>query len=277
MSSRCASRAAWRWIWALVMLRSTGLGRRRPAGRYRFCAHDGGCAICSASVVTTRRSAICRGRRRFSREPCGPAAVRNIFWMHDVATGRHWLEKWARRTRPDLVLCNSDYTAATLPRLYPQAPHELLRYPVALRLADGDPARRTALRRHFATPEDAILIVQVSRIQPWKGHLVHLAAIGPGARGAGMGVLDRRWRAAASGRAISRYQGARRRIGIANRARFAVSARMSLNCSARRISIVSRTRTRALGIVFIEAPAAGLPVVTAGLGGALEIVDSTCG
>jgi glycosyltransferase involved in cell wall biosynthesis len=202
-----------------------------------------------------------------------------IFWMHDVATGRHWLEKWARRTRPDLVLCNSDYTAATLPRLYPQAPHELLRYPVALTAAPRDPARRTALRRHFATPEDAIVIVQASRIQPWKGHLVHLAALGR-LRAAPRWVcwivggaqqrLDAQHLAVLKARAEE--------LGIADRVRFC-GERTDVPelLGAADIYCQPNLGAEPFGIVFIEALAAGLPIVTAELGGAAEIVDSTCG
>src|SRR5207245_8026486 len=53
------------------------------------------------------------------------ARVPLIFWMHDAASGRHWVERWARWTQPDLVLCNSSYTASTLPRLYRHAPDEV--------------------------------------------------------------------------------------------------------------------------------------------------------
>ena len=41
-----------------------------------------------------------------------------VFWMHAPAEGRHWLERWARRTTPDLVVCNSRFTAESAKSLY---------------------------------------------------------------------------------------------------------------------------------------------------------------
>ena len=58
------------------------------------------------------------------------AGVRNIFWMHGPATGRHWVERWAARTPPALAICNSHFTAATLPHLFPDTVSEVLYCPV---------------------------------------------------------------------------------------------------------------------------------------------------
>src|SRR5438445_946669 len=42
-----------------------------------------------------------------------------VYWAHDVPTGHHWLERWARRTTPDLVLANSRFTQAAMANLFP--------------------------------------------------------------------------------------------------------------------------------------------------------------
>ncbi|MGO9264251.1 MAG: glycosyltransferase family 4 protein [Candidatus Binataceae bacterium] len=201
-----------------------------------------------------------------------------IFWMHEAATGhRHWLERWARRTRPDFVVCNSDYTAATLPRLYPCAPHEVMYPPVAL--APGDAARRNALRRHLGTPADAIVIMQVSRVQPGKGHFVHLEALSrlrdlPGWVCWIVGGAQRR----ADAQLLAALAARAAELGIADRVRFC-GERTDVPdlLSAADIFCQPNTRAEPFGIVFVEALGAGLPVVTAGVGGALEIVDSSCG
>jgi glycosyltransferase involved in cell wall biosynthesis len=201
-----------------------------------------------------------------------------IFWMHEAATGRcHWLERWARRTRPDFVVCNSNYTAATLPRLYPCAPHEVIYPPVAL--TPGDATRRIALRRHLGAPADTIVIIQTSRIQPGKGHFVHLEALSrlcdlPGwvcwIVGGAQRSTDARLLAALSARATE--------LGIADRVRFCGERTDVLDLlSAADIFCQPNTRAEPFGIAFVEALGAGLPVVTAGVGGALEIVDSSCG
>ena len=34
-----------------------------------------------------------------------------VLWVHMASDGRHWLERLCRLTRPDLALCNSQFTA----------------------------------------------------------------------------------------------------------------------------------------------------------------------
>src|SRR5687768_4736977 len=49
----------------------------------------------------------------------GPVAQRNriavVLWMH-MASSRHWLDRLAWRVRPATVVCNSRFTASTLPK-----------------------------------------------------------------------------------------------------------------------------------------------------------------
>ena len=33
-----------------------------------------------------------------------------VLWCHDIPNGKHWLERLAKRVRPDLVIANSFYT-----------------------------------------------------------------------------------------------------------------------------------------------------------------------
>src|SRR5919108_6680777 len=49
-----------------------------------------------------------------------------VFWLHNSANGRHWLDRWAQRTIPDLMLCNSEFTAVMSRDFQPQAPKEVL-------------------------------------------------------------------------------------------------------------------------------------------------------
>lgn len=203
-----------------------------------------------------------------------------LFWMHEAAVGRrHWLERWARRTRPDLVVCNSHYTASTLPRLYPRAPHAVLYPPVALTPGSRDPARRVAVRRALDTPADAVVIVQVSRIQPGKGHRAHLEALGRlrGLRGWVCWIVGgARWRTDLRLRAVLAARAAE--LGIAERVRFC-GERVDVPdlLGAADIFCQPNTYAEPFGIAFVEALGAGLPVITTGRGGAAEIVDSSCG
>lgn len=203
-----------------------------------------------------------------------------IFWMHDAANGRHWVERCAQRVTPALVLCNSDYTASTLPRLYPQAPpHEVLYYPVMqpeIRLGADD---RRNLRAEFDTPQDATVIVQASRMEAWKGHRLHLEALAH-LRDMPEWIC---WIAGGPQRpAEEEYFNTLRadaaRLGIAERIRFC-GQRSDVARMLRAADIFCQPNTgpEPFGIVFIEALYAQLPVVTTAMGGPQEIVNDSCG
>jgi hypothetical protein len=71
-----------------------------------------------------------------------------VFWVHDAAVGRHWTERWAKRTEPDLAICNSHYTASTLSSIYAGVPVSVVYAPV-----DVSPARLTLLERNAVRAE----------------------------------------------------------------------------------------------------------------------------
>ena len=100
-----------------------------------------------------------------------------VFWLHDAISGGHWLERWAARTLPDLALCNSQFTATLLPMIYPSVPVEVIYCPVALPQSRCSPSERLRLREEFDTIPQATVIIQVSRMEKWKGHGVHLNAL----------------------------------------------------------------------------------------------------
>jgi glycosyltransferase involved in cell wall biosynthesis len=68
------------------------------------------------------------------------------------------------------------------------------------------------------------------------------------------------------------------RKGISDRVRFAGERRdVAAILRAADIYCQPNVGPEAFGISLVEAPAAGLPIVTSALGGALEIVDERCG
>ncbi len=206
------------------------------------------------------------------------ASVPLILWMHDIAHGRHWVERWAARTRPDRVICNSRHTASTLPRLYPDVPYEILHAPVEMDRVALDEASRRALRVTLGTSEDAVVIVQASRFEGWKGHRDHIEALRclkdvPGWECWMVGGAQRpkeqqylqelKWRVA--------------ELGLDGRVRF-WGQRSDIPSLLRAADIYCQPNTEAepFGIIFAEAMAASLPIVTTAPGGAAALVDQSC-
>jgi glycosyltransferase involved in cell wall biosynthesis len=203
------------------------------------------------------------------------------FWVHmgltKMATSELWSFWLARFTRPDLAICDSLYTMSTLPSLYPNVDAHVLYYPVsASEQADNS---RDELRRQFgATPDDKV-IIQTSRLEPWKGHRLHLHALArlrdlPGwvcwMTGGAQRPKEQTY--------LRELQDLADKLGIQDRVRF-LGQRSDVPQLLRAADIHCQPNTgpEPFGIAFVEALYAGIPVVTTALGGALEIVDETCG
>jgi len=218
-----------------------------------------------------------------------PAGAASIFWLHDVAAGRHWLERWASRVVPDGAICDSRFTAATLPLIYPQLPQlpqlpqarvpsEVVYYPVAP--APGvSHSDRAAMRAELGVTAEAVVVIQVSRMEEWKGHRLHLKAL---ARLASVpqwtcwmvGGAQRPHEA----RYLESLRAEAAALGIGSRVNFlGQRSDVARLLAAADVHCQPNTGPEPFGITFIEALYAGLPVVTTSIGGALEIVDGSCG
>lgn len=216
---------------------------------------------------------------------CGPVVKRAgrplVFWMHDRAGGTHWAERQARRTAPELALVNSYATAETLPHLFPSARHAVLYYPVEpVGLAANERAEaRARVRSALGTGSDDVVIVQASRLEPWKGHSLLIAALARLRTRTGWTA----WLAGGAQRPheqayLERLQVEARAAGVAERVHF-VGERSDVPqlLAAADIHCQPNTGPEPFGIAFIEALAAGLPVVSTRLGSAPEIVTEACG
>src|SRR5207249_4556319 len=87
---------------------------------------------------------------------------------------------WAALTRPKRVICCSQFAAKSLWKLYPGIARDVVYAPVAPAPVTSqvqDSSQRLAVRKELETPEDAVVILQVSRMEPWKGHRLHLEAL----------------------------------------------------------------------------------------------------
>lgn len=207
------------------------------------------------------------------------AALPLIFYQHGPANGRHWLERWARRIVPDAALCNSRFTAATLSQLYPRVHAEVVYCPVAPPEVSYSEVDIRATRAELQTPPHATVIIQVSRMETLKGHLLHLEALSL--------LKDLPewvcWQVGGAQRAgeiqyLEELKAAAIRLGVAERVRF-LNQRSDVArlLAAADIFCQPNTGPEPFGIAFIEALYAQLPVITTALGGACEIVDDSCG
>jgi glycosyltransferase involved in cell wall biosynthesis len=204
------------------------------------------------------------------------AGVPAVFWLHDALSGAP-AERLARRTPPALAICTSEFVRGTLPRLFAHARAEVV-YPSVPPPPDFHPDR-AAVRAELGTAEDSVVVVQASRMEPWKGHRVHLEALGR-LRG------DPRWTAWIAGGAARphelRHAAEMRelaaRLGIAERVRW-LGERSDVPrlLAAADLLCQPNLGPEPFGITFVEAMYAGLPVVGAALGGTREIVTPDTG
>jgi glycosyltransferase involved in cell wall biosynthesis len=206
------------------------------------------------------------------------ARVPLAFWAHDAYRGRHWQDRWSRRTPPDLIVANSRFTQSAVGNLFPGVPSAVIHQPVGP--PPADPAgSRSRVRAALETAPDAVVIVQTCRMEPWKGHTLLLDALGRLAD-------DPRWACWIAGgvqRPAERayFEGLRRQaaaLGIGGRVRFlGQRADVPDLLAAADVHCQPNTGPEPFGVAFVEALHAGLPVVTTALGGAREIVDDGCG
>ncbi|OLE54031.1 MAG: glycosyl transferase family 1 [Acidobacteria bacterium 13_1_20CM_3_53_8] len=207
------------------------------------------------------------------------AGIPLVFWLHGAANGRHWLERYARRTPPDFALCNSLFTSGTLRNLYPKVSSEVIYYPIAPPEILDSEIDREETRNKLNTPKDATVVIQVSRMEQWKGHELHLKALSL--------IKDVPnwvcWQVGGEQRPEERryFNGLKKsaaELGIADRVRF-LGQRTNVTelLAASDIHCQPNAGPEPFGITFIEALYAQLPVVTTAIGGGLEIVDDSCG
>jgi glycosyltransferase involved in cell wall biosynthesis len=220
------------------------------------------------------------------------AGVPLALWLHGPLSRRSWLDRLAARHRPDLLICNSRYTATTALAAFPAlvafpalpasaaapAAVPIIHPPAELRTPERA-ATRQNVRRLLGVDPAVTVILCASRPEPWKGHRVLLSALG---RMAG----SRAWTCWIAGgaqrRAEARYlrglERAAARLGIADRVRF-LGERSDVPelMAAADILCQPNEAPEPFGLVFAEALAIGLPVVTSDLGGAREIVTPECG
>jgi glycosyltransferase involved in cell wall biosynthesis len=122
------------------------------------------------------------------------------------------------------------------------------------------------------------VIIQVSRFEAWKGHLLHLNALSR--------LKSRNWVCWMAGgpqnpadqRQYDEVRSTAERLGLMDRVRF-LGQRSDVPQLLAGADIFCQPNQgpEPFGIVFVEALWAGRPVVTTAMGGALEILNESCG
>ena len=158
-------------------------------------------------------------------------------------------------------------------------PTIVLTYPIDTRPAVLTAAERAALRQELGTPADATVLIQVSRMEAWKGHAVVVDALAqlrghPGWVWWVVGGAQRPEEVAYVNELVS----AARRLGIEDRVRW-LGERHDVRrlLAAADVHCQANAAPEPFGIAYVEALAAGLPVVASRAGGVVEIVDESCG
>jgi glycosyltransferase involved in cell wall biosynthesis len=135
------------------------------------------------------------------------------------------------------------------------------------------------LRADLATADDEVVVVSACRSERWKGHTLLVEALAdlqdlPGWTWWQVGGAQR----PAERRFLQNVKQHARRLGVFDRVRWlgerndvaALMASADLYCQP-------NLAPEPFGLAFVEALAAGLPVVASASGGVLEIVDESCG
>ena len=198
-----------------------------------------------------------------------------VRWMHAPDPGPRWMEAWSARTSADLAICNSDYTLAASRDRLGRTP-SVVCYPASAPAPASASGGRDRLRHTLGTPPGAVVIAIAARMERWKGHeplIDSLAALGdldceawviggaqrPSERGYLDGLVDRAARSPVRVRFVGQQTDVASWLNAAD------------------IYCQPNVSPEPFGLSFVEALAAGCPVVTTRIGAAPEIVDDGCG
>lgn len=204
--------------------------------------------------------------------------VEPTLFLHDLPEARKLLYRWAWLQPPKRCIANSEFVRAHVAELG-GAVRTFVVHPLVPSAAAASPAEVRALRAGFGVGDDELVILQASRLDPWKGHRTLLRALAelkdvPGWQA---------WIAGAPQREEEReYVHELEQLiggfGLARRVRFiGHRSDMSSVLAACDVYCQPNEHPEPFGMVFVEALTQGKPVIAGNQGGVLEIVTSACG
>jgi glycosyltransferase involved in cell wall biosynthesis len=225
-----------------------------------------------ARVLQRERFDVVVGHSPWAYAVAAPVAarrhIRRALWAHDALDGSHWTERLAGKRKPDLVICNSRYTARAIEG-WLAVRTDVVYAPLSP--IPRNSAVRAEVRREAGISDATTVILLASRFERWKGHADTLTGdwtiwIAGGPQRPHEARYETELRRLAASRAAS------------GRIRF-LGARTDVPRILQGADVLCQPNTapEPFGLVFVEALSAGVPVVTSDAGGAREIVTSECG
>jgi len=200
-------------------------------------------------------------------------------WFHDIPHPEKWLDRWAGLTKPDRIIANSHYTAASVGTLFKSPAPSVLYYSTEVASGPSDSAIRDRLRKAEGVQPNEVVLFQASRFERWKGlhifvhALTHLKEI-PGWVAWLAGAPQKRGEEAY----LAELKNIASEGGISSRLKFlGWRSDVPQLMQAADVFCQPNTGPEPFGLVFTEALSNRLPVLATSIGGAKEIITNECG
>lgn len=206
------------------------------------------------------------------------AQVPLVCWVHGVPDRNSWIDRLAAWGKPDLVLSVSRYGEGFVKQTFAHAKSAVCYLPVPVwrfEESAGDPA---SIRAELGTPPETTVVIQVSRMEPGKGHAQLLDALAGIRQSSGWEA----WLVGGAQRpeevAYERELHARAHaLNIAERIRF-LGDRTDVPALLLAADVFCHPNTvpEGFGIACMEGLYARLPCIVAASGGTAELLDESC-
>lgn len=195
---------------------------------------------------------------------------RSLLRRPQAFTGEKWLEKWALKSA-DRVLGNSTQVIGELNGIGIPADRMALIRNGIIRLPDRTDVAINALRAELGWPKDAVVLLVLANLIPYKGHAELLHAL------ANQGLSDNPgWCVALAGSGTEQYASHLRQLaaelGIADRVIFMGQRKDGPRLATAANIGVLASHHEGSSNALLEYMAAGLPVVATAVGGNVDAI-----